>query len=201
MLLTSLFSHLMFRLLLLIVLLCTAIPALGGRSLAENDAWQHFGFTVCDLPCFVGITPGRTPFIELPDLLHRSIPLIENHMFYNITAINFWASLPLAQLSGWARNDQGVVSEMHLTSPLPFDYLLTHLNTPDCVLPGSDRPTVVYWIRSAVSIGAVLGVGEDDFSPNSRVSALWLRNSTPNDCEKSGAQAWHGFAIMSDYAP
>ncbi|MEO8394238.1 MAG: hypothetical protein ABI700_14705 [Chloroflexota bacterium] len=201
MLLTSLFTRLLLRLLPLIVLLCAAIPALGGRSLATNDAWQNFGFSACDLPCYVGITPGRTPFSDTPDLLHRAIPLIGNRMFYAGTAVNFWASLPLTQLSGWARNDFGVVGEMRLTSPLPFDYLLTQLGTPDCAISGTNRPTVVFWIRNAISIGAVLGVGERDFSPSNRISALWLRNPEPNDCEISGVQAWHGFALTSDYAP
>jgi hypothetical protein len=201
MLLTRLFSRLIVRLLPLIVLLCAAIPVLGGRSLPADDAWQHFGFSVCDLPCFVGITPGRTPFSEMGDLLHRSIPLIGNRMFNAGTAINFWASLPHAQLAGWARNDQGLVSEIRLTSPLPFDYLLTQLGTPDCALSGDARPTIVYWVRGAVSVGAVLGAGERDFSPNNRISAVWMRTSEPDDCAASGALTWHGFALTADYAP
>src|SRR5436190_19729403 len=101
MLLTSLFSRLLLRLLPLIILLCAAIPALGGRSLPADDAWQNFGFSICDLPCYVGITAGRTPFSDTPDLLRRSIPLIGNRMFYGGTAVTFWASLPMTQLSGW----------------------------------------------------------------------------------------------------
>jgi len=202
MLLTSLFLRLILRLLPLIVLLCAAIPMLGGRSLAADESWQHFGFGVCDLPCFVGIIPGKTPFNEIPDLLHRSIPLIGNRMFYNITAVNFWASLPLpsTQLAGWARNDQGIVSELRLTSSLPFDYLLAQLGTPDCVLSGDQRATVVFWIRKAISVGAVLQADQRDFSPYSRISALWLRDLQPDDCENSGTLAWHGFAFVSDYA-
>ena len=200
MLLTSLFLRLILRLLPLIVLLCAAIPTLGGRSLAADVSWQQFGFSACALPCFVGITPGKTPFNEIPDLLHRSIPLIGNRMFYNITAVNFWASIPPAQLAGWARNDQGIVSEMRLTSMLPFDHLLAQLGTPDCVLSGAQRATVVFWIRGSISVGAVLEVDQRDFSPNNRISALWLRDPQPDDCEATGALAWHGFAFVSDYA-
>lgn len=199
MLLTA-FLRFTLLLLLLCTLLCALVPVFGGRSLSENEAWQSFGFTVCDLPCFVGITPGKTPFDIMPDLLHRSIPLIGNRMFYAYTAINFWASLPHTELSGWARNNQGVVGELRLTAPLALDHLIAQLGTPDCVLAGAQRATVLFWLRKTVSIGAVLEVDQADFNPNSPISALSLRSSETDACATSGALAWHGFAFIADYA-
>ena len=204
MLLTRLFLRLILRLLPLIVVLCVFVPALGGRSLPADDAWQQFGFSVCDLPCFSGITPGRTPFNEMPTLLRRSIPLIGNRLFNAGTAINFWASLPAAfsggELSGWARNNSGLVAEIRLTARLSFDHLLLELGTPDCVLTSQQQSTIVIWIRKAISIGAVLNANEQNFGLNSRVSTLWTRSAEPDDCWASGARAWHGFARVADYA-
>ena len=199
MLLTSLFTRLTVRLLPLVVLLCAALPAFGGRPLSEDAGWRDFGFTACNLPCYVGITAGRTPFNEMPDLLRRSIPLIGDRMFNAFTTLNFWASLPHTQISGWARNNGGVVAEIRLVSPLPLDHLLIQLGTPDCVLPGTQRPTIIVWVRKMISIGVVLGIGEKDFSPANRVSAIWLRSTNPDDCSTSGAKAWHGFATVADY--
>ncbi len=202
--LTRLFSRLLLSLIPLLVVLCAGIPALGGRSLSHNDTWQQFGFSVCELPCFGGITPGRTPFNEMPSLLRRSIPLIGNRLFNAGTAINFWASLPekaaASELSGWARNNSGLVAEIRLTARLPFDHLLLELGTPDCVLASSQQSTVVIWSRKSNSIGAVLSANESTFDLNSRVSTLWTRSVEPDDCWVSGARAWHGFARVADYA-
>jgi hypothetical protein len=135
----------------------------------------------------------------MPDLLHRSIPLIGNRMFNAFTTLNFWASLPHTQISGWARNNSGVVAEIRLVSTLPLDHLFVQLGTPDCVLPSTQRPTILVWVRKMVSIGAVMSIGESDFSPTNCISALWLRSTDPDDCSTSGAQAWHGFAPVANY--
>src|SRR3954451_408738 len=79
------------RLLLGSVLICAAATTFGARTPAPDDSWQHFGFAVCDLPCFAEITPGQTPFDSVPHLLMRHVQSIDPRMIAGGSSINFWA--------------------------------------------------------------------------------------------------------------
>ncbi|MCC6801576.1 MAG: hypothetical protein IT319_01730 [Anaerolineae bacterium] len=197
-----LFSRLSLRLLPLIAVLCAVVPSAGGRSLPADEAWENFGFTICDLPCFAGITPGRTPFQQSPSLLRRNIPIIQNRMFNSGTVVHFWASTPDYELAGFTRQISGVVDEIHLTLPLPLDHLIATLGMPDCLIPvnnASSRRATIFWTRRQVSIGAVLQGDSRSFDLNARVPAVWMHPADPSECEQSSAVRWRGFTPLRDY--
>jgi hypothetical protein len=201
--LLTVFARLVLRLLLLSALLCAALPALGGRPLPPDEAWDSLGFTVCALPCYAGVVPGKIAYRAAPDELLRQLPLIGRRMFFNNAILNFWASSDHYDLAGWAGSDRGTVGELRLTLPLRIDRLLDQLGTPDCVMTRI-RPTErtgIYWVREDISIVALLSLNEHNFNVNSRVTGLWLRAFRADDCGDVAAVRWHGFTSTAEYLP
>jgi len=186
-----------------LLLICTAVTAFGARTPAADESWQHFGFAVCDLPCFAGITPGQTDFDSVPRLLMHHVQSIDPRMIAGGSSINFWAQSKTQQLGGLIHYDGGRVGEMRFTVILPLEQIITELGTPDCLLPntGSDqnRVTVIFWERQQVSIAAVLAPDPSALNLNANTLALWLNAVQANDCSRSGAIPWRGFAPMWDY--
>jgi hypothetical protein len=201
--LLTVIARLILRLLVLCLLLGLALPAFGGRPLAPDEAWDTLGFTVCTLPCFAGIVPGKIAYRAAPDELLRHLPLIGRRMFYNNAILNFWASSDHYDLAGWAGYDRGTVGELRLTLPLRFDHLLDSLGTPDCVMPRipPTERTGVYWIREDISIVALLSLNQHNFNVHSRSTGLWLRAFRPDDCADEGAVRWRGFTSTAEYMP
>lgn len=199
--LLMLLSRLSLRVLPLIAALCAVVPAVGGRPLRPDEAWDGFGFTICDLPCFAGITPGRTPFQQTPTLLRKYIPLIQNHMFNSGLAVHFWASTPAYDLAGSTTHAYGVVDEIRLNSPVPLDHLIAELGMPDCILLGigtTSHRSTIFWVRRQISIGAVLQGESLDLS--ARVPALWMYLADPTECARGDTIRWRGFAPLWNYA-
>jgi len=196
-----------FRLLLwmlpLVVLLCTAVPALGGRQPAADEAWDQFGFSYCDLPCFAGVIPGQTSERDAPNLLYRHVPAIDYRTFATGIGYNFWGSIPDQRLAGLVRFNPTQVVEIRLNALIPVERIVDQLGTPDCIVPNTtgdpQRVTVVFWTRSQVSIGAVLGADRQALNLNANTLALWLRAGEPDDCFLRGALPWHGFAPAWNY--
>ena len=202
--LLTLLLRLTLRLLPFCLLLCAALPILGGRSsasAAQDGAWERLGFTICDLPCFVGITPGKTSFRQSPVLLFRNLPAIDPRIFNSGTAINFWADS--RRLYGALRDAGDAVGEVRLTLSLPLGQLLPALGAPDCIivstLDSPQRRIVVFWVRNHISTGAVLDADNRIIADQTRVLALWMRSVNPDDCSRSDAVAWHGFAPLWAY--
>jgi hypothetical protein len=201
--LLSLCARLLLRLIAFLCLLGFALPAFGGRPLAPDEVWDDLGFTACDLPCFAGVVPGRTGFQTAPEVLRNRLPLIGRRMFYNNAVLSFWASSARYELAGWAGYDRGMVGELRLTAPVPFDYLLDHLGTPDCIMPRipPTERSGVYWIREGVSIVALLSLDQHNFDLTTRSTGLWLRAFRPDDCAGAGAVGWRGFTSTAEYLP
>lgn len=201
--LLTIFSRLLARLIPLVLALCVVIPAMGKRPPESSAAWEQFGFAYCTLPCFVGITPGVTPFAGISQRLMQYIPSIDPRMINSGSAINFWARMPTQQFAGLMRYNAGLVGEMRFNVLLPVQAVLGELGTPDCILPNAngepDRLTVIFWERDKVSIGAVLSPDERTINLSANTMALWLRIASPGDCSLRGAQPWRGFAPLWDY--
>lgn len=197
-------ARLVVRLLVLSVALCAVLPVFGARLPIENQAWHSFGFDVCQLPCFAGITPGRSGFGSSGATLVREVPAIDPRMISTGTSLSFWARLPDQQLAGIVRYELGGgVGEIRLNVKLPLEQVITQLGTPDCLLANTSRepgiPTRIFWERGIVSIAAVLSTKPDAMHPSANVFALWLRAVSPSDCALRGALPWRGFAPLWVY--
>ncbi|MFN8448196.1 MAG: hypothetical protein U0521_06310 [Anaerolineae bacterium] len=202
--LLNLLSRILTRLLPMCLVLCIVVPGLAARPVIPGAAWDGFGFNVCKLPCFAGITPGVTPFDDIYRLLVSNVPLLDRRMIASGSALNFWARLPSQQFGGLIRYDARLVGEMRFNVILPVASVLEELGTPDCILPNTQgdpaRMTVIFWERGNVSIGAVLSPNWHTIDLNADSLALWLRVATPGDCSLRGALPWQGFAPLWAYS-
>lgn len=192
------------KLVALCAALCVVVPVLGARQLPPHEAWFQFGLDACHLPCYAGITPGRSGFGSSGSSLLRLVPSIDRRMISSGTALSFWARMPSEQLSGIIRYAPGGgVGEIRLNARLPVERMIDQLGAPDCILGRtSESPaqmTVIFWERGVVSIGAVLTTGETGVSLSSDVLAIWMRDVNPPDCSLRGALAWRGFAPLWAY--
>ena len=187
------------------LVISVALTAFGGRLPAPDESWQQFGFTTCELPCFAGITPGQTPFDNVPGLLIRHVQSVDPRMIAGGASINFWAQSNNQQLGGLVRYADGLVGEMRFNVVLPLAEIINELGTPNCLLPNTSSNVksvmVIFWEREQVSIAAVLNPDAHGINPNADTFALWLNAVQANDCSRVGAVPWHGFAPLWDYAP
>ncbi len=199
--LLSVLLRLLLRLLPLLALLCAVIPAVGGYPAAQDEAWQRFGFTACDLPCFAGITPGRTPFDTVSTLLVRHVPAVDPRMIAGGMSINFYARAQGQQFGGVARYDQGRVGELRLNISVPVAPLIDQLGAPACVLSSADAEAriVIFWKQGAITAAAVLGSAQAALDLRGNVLALWLSAGGPDPCALRGAVPWRGFAPLWAY--
>ncbi len=194
--------RLFVRLFATCIVISALVTAFGGHPPADDQSWQHFGFAACALPCFAGITPGQTPFDSVTRLLMHHVQSIDPRMINGGASINFWAQSKSQLLHGLIRYDGGMVGEMQFNVALPLTEIVTELGTPDCLLPSSSRTspvTVVFWQRQQVSIAAVLDPDRRAINLNANTLALWLNATQANDCSRSGALPWRGFAPIWDY--
>jgi hypothetical protein len=195
--------HLLLRVLPVCGLLCVAVPAVVGREIAASEAWDRFGFSYCDLPCFAGVIPGLTPQSDTPHLIFRHVPAVDYRTFASGVGFNFWGSIQSQRLAGFVRSDPQIVEEVRLNVLIPVENLIAQLGTPDCILPNSigdpQRVTVIFWIRDEISIGAVLGVDQRVVDLRADTLALWVRAVAPDDCSLRGALPWRGFAPFWTY--
>ncbi|MBI1257218.1 MAG: hypothetical protein GC204_07080 [Chloroflexi bacterium] len=191
------------RLLIVCLAISVALTLVGGRSPTADESWQHFGFDFCALPCFAGITPGQTPFDNVSGLLIRHVQSVDPRMIAGGASINFWAQSKSQQLGGLVRYADGLVGEMRFNVVLPLAELISELETPDCLLANTSseaKPVIViFWERERVSIAAVVNADAQGINLDADTVALWLNAVQANDCSRSGAVRWHGFAPLWDY--
>ena len=197
-------THALVKVLALCVALCAVVLVFGARQMSAHEAWTSFGFDACELPCYAGITPGRSGFGSSASTLMRQVPAIDPRMISTGTSLSFWARMPSQQLSGIIRYEQGGgVGEIRLNAKLPVEQVIAQLGTPDCILgkttESPEQMTVIFWERGVVSIGAVLDSQGSTLNLSANVLALWLRAVNPPDCSLRGALAWRGFAPLWAY--
>lgn len=195
----TVFFRLTLGLLSLCFLLCLLCRA-GDGGLPDDARWADSGFAVCELPCFADITPGKTSFRQVTPLLRSNITTLDR-LYNSGSVINFWAQNQ--RFSGSFRDESGVVVEVHLNTSIPLEPFLAAVQAPDCIVVGTpehpQRRFSVVWVRKHVSIGAVLNTETEINIKQTRILALWMQNSIPDDCAAGDARAWHGFAPLWAY--
>lgn len=190
------------RLVLLGLLVVGLIPILGGRPNPADALWTRAGFTACDLPCFAGITPEKTAFMQAPSLLRRYVATLDR-LYNSGSVISFWAEDQ--RLAGSVVSENGVVTEVRLTLPIALKPFVAALQAPDCVIAGTrDNPLsrlVLVWVRKGIAVGAVVSSDRTLDPDQAEIIALWIHRSAPDECARHDSTAWRGFAPQWFYRP
>jgi hypothetical protein len=189
---------LLFPLLFIMLILCSAVPALGKRATVDDPAWHAFGFDACALPCWAGITPGQTSFDKAFALLVQHVPTLNTQVLMSGSQIPFSASLPDQYASGFIYYSQGEVGNIRLSVQLPFVQLIERLGTPSCFFYaegpyGTLGSLTVYWELDGVLIAGLVPPGNADVQPTTSIDAVAFNPDEPA-CFQEDTLPWLGFA-------
>jgi hypothetical protein len=188
---------LLIPLLIIMLILCSAVPALGKRATVDDPAWHAFGFDVCALPCWAGITPGQTSFDKAFDLLVRHVPTLNTRVLMSGTQIIFSAYVP-EYADGFIYYSQGEVGNIRLSVQLPLIQLIERLGTPSCFFYGEGSydtlgSLTVYWELDGVLIAGLVTPGDGDVQPTTSIDAVAFNPDEPA-CNHEETLPWLGFA-------
>ncbi len=194
--------------------LCAIMPSIQtDPPRADPPYWEAFGFEVCALPCFAGMTPGETRFDRAPYLLSDHISSLIRGALVSGSQVNFLAQSGDDSLAGLIQPSMGRVGVIRLTIDLPLYALVARLGTPDCVWVDQDSPAtqrliVIYWSIPGAVIGA--SVIEDAHMPllsggwlfDSRMVGMFVSSDSQDAtfCTSNDLMAWRGFAPVWHYA-
>jgi hypothetical protein len=125
------------------VLLILAMHLVGSLQ-PLPQAMTELHLDECALPCWIGITPGKTTFDDALDRLSESHPMnvfVRGSLIY----ADYQANAPIGQISLQAWN--GVINLIHLTpgrdANLALGDIVQRFGTPGCEIPSS-HTTLVY---------------------------------------------------------
>ena len=220
---SGLFARLSFPLLAVWTLLIyITLFALPKQSFPLSESLVQFGFAACDLPCWAGITPGLTPFADVPTLYEHNISTPFRRIdSYDISHQLFATSASREYFSGLARTSplrqiQLVerVLEIELETPLPMWYLIATLGDPTCVSIERLTPTMILmrytWSSPEYAAEAALYVF-DDFRWGMEQMTIDVQIYVPSfyeaisqgrvqgTCESVSNGHWLGFAPLRRY--
>lgn len=189
---------LLLPLLIIMLILCSAVPALGKRATVNDPAWHAFGFDACDLPCWAGITPGETAFDKVFDLLVLHVPTLDTQVLMSGAQIPFSASLPDQYASGFIYYSQGEVGNIRLSVKIPLIQLIERLGTPSCFFYGESvndswGSLTVYWELENVLIAGLVSPADAEVQPTTSIDAVAFNPDEPA-CEHEETLPWLGFA-------
>jgi hypothetical protein len=174
----------------------SAMTSTVDTPVQESSAGEDMGFAACKLPCWAGITPGRTHFAQANQLMARHLPAFSIPTFLTTSTLTFQTVSSDPMISGSLYYDGGRVSEIHLDVGLPAGYLLDTLGTPDCVWVSRGNPQIVltlYWEQNGLSTGAYFVLSRDR-SWQRDMLTRFLQISTIQNCDIPGILPWQGFA-------
>lgn len=204
-----------------LILLCTPLfsvfaagmIAAGNRYSPEATQWSELGFTHCALPCWVGLTPGETPF-DTTQIAYQIVQAFHDpstQIILSSSQINFSTTVKNQQIIGLifytgGDNEGGVIGDIRLILSLPMWQLIGNLGEPDCVwtegmmgLQGR-RVIGVYWEHGGgISMGALLAVdARGAWHPDTNVESFWV-SVTSSACDQPESVPWLGFASFQRY--
>ncbi|NWF69555.1 MAG: hypothetical protein HXY40_10755 [Chloroflexi bacterium] len=162
-------------------------------------------FAMCDLPCFGGITPGRTAYAGVVQRLNEhfgDVQIETPSVQANVPPpLVFYATLDTRAIEGTITGLEHVRTlTVRLDTPLMV--LLDELGTPDCLLhdriiDGIQTFMIVQW-RGPVTVSAYLEIsGANPWGPFSRVGSLRL-SVADSGCRggRFMVRRWPGFAAL-----
>ena len=196
------------RLTLPILILCTILsalaPRIAPRPVEVSAEWSEFGFAVCDLPCWAGITVGETPAADLLPLVQANIPTL---MDYNITVqqLYIWNASDQSRSDAIISYSPGYAELITLNLYAPPNHLVDLLGMPDCVTGvrnlffGTDY--ILTWMGDKGVTAGMFGELVDLFSGKHVVHVLVIDMYVGQmSCEQYGAIPFRGIAPWWRYS-
>ncbi len=164
------------------------------------------GFAACELPCWGGISPGRTAYGDVTPALTQHIPGLRWHGL-DPAIIGFVFDHEQALISGSVTvSDAGRVNALRLGGvSLSVPEMLQRLGTPQCARaipdrtqPGSYQGLALYWQIDGWQVSTLhMGAGGAAMlAADARFRELRITDERACD---AGAPIWSGFGPLWRY--
>jgi hypothetical protein len=159
------------------------------------------GLALCDVPCWAGLEPGRTPAEIVPDLIQRHLNTegtSQGYQSYN----NYVVDMPARNVLGAVSSREGKVSTIRLNVTQPLEPMLMLLDAPRCVewleRSADLRVMNIYWEVDGVYIMSNLALTDDNADLLTTTLNVWLPAAdAERPCEKYGQMnRWPGYAAL-----
>lgn len=159
------------------------------------------GLALCDVPCWAGLEPGRTPAEIVPDLIQRHLNTegtSQGYQSYN----NYVVDMPARNVLGAVSSREGKVSTIRLNVTQPLEPMLMLLDAPRCVewleRSADLRVMNIYWEVDGVYIMSNLALTDDNADLLTTTLNVWLpAPDAERPCEKYGQMnRWPGYAAL-----
>lgn len=212
---------------LIIVLLTGAMMVLGRATpLPEEVALLHLG-DMCELPCWIGITPGKTKFEEAKAILskvyNQGNPLIFDPM-YHVTQVTVANGMRFSvNFGGILNSPDSIVSSIALrpvaSAKIPVAHMLNHIDLPQGVRSSSisyggelylNITTLatswinIYLAKDTHHILVRNGyetVSNQLISISQPVEFIWISSVEVKNPLSADYTTWHGFGMYSILFP
>ncbi len=187
--------NVMIRILLICMLVVSAVLVLQRQPVP--DLVQP-GFSACDLPCWAGVVPGETRYVDAEKTITANIDNIR------LQFPDFLAEVPTSQILdargevfGAVFEDRGMVGGVRLDFRVPLWQLLEVVGTPMCLqdsLMGADMHTYsIYWqVDGGYVMGIVLIREAADWRLDQSTASVFIYDGS-DPCVGSSAFPWQGF--------
>jgi len=159
------------------------------------------GLALCDVPCWAGLEPGRTPAEIVPDLIQQHLNTegtSQGYQSYN----NYVVDMPARNVLGAVSSREGKVSTIRLNVTQPLEPMLMLLDAPRCVewleRSADLRVMNIYWEVDGVYIMSNLALTDDNADLLTTTLNVWLpAPDAERPCEKYGQMnRWPGYAAL-----
>lgn len=186
----------MITLLLRVLPLCLAIVGvLVGLvvSVAQAEPLSDQpleGLTICHVPCWIGIEPGRTAFAEVPAIVSRQFPARR----WQVRGTRSYLVLPSLESNTVTVDEHNnMVNSIQMKVRLPLWRLLLLFGKPVCYQRFGDPGLInIHWNVNGIYVLSHFAAA--DWNPEWRSNALVLMARSSDPCER--LLPWRGLALL-----
>lgn len=174
------------------------VVAVGRRTPYAPTGWELIGLSACALPCWAGITPGDTAFLDAPRVLADHLPAMRR-LLISPSQLNLWISDRAVELSAFIHYRQARVGLIEVETAVQVGDLIARYGSPACAR--MDVPSgilVLYWLSlDAEGFGVWLNTTEWARVRLDLTTSSLFAGDLRGAC--ADAERWQGFAPLSRY--
>jgi hypothetical protein len=158
------------------------------------------GLALCDVPCWAGLEPGRTPAEFVPDVILAHLGEATFQRYQRLT--NYVVDVPARNVLGAVSARDGLVSIIRLNVAQPLEPMLLLLDAPRCIewLERSTdlRVMNIYWEQDGIYIMSNLTLADSNPQLLTTTLNVWLPAAdSERPCDRIGQMnRWPGYAAL-----
>lgn len=200
-------QNLLWRLSILL-LTVWAIALLATLAITQRQPLPEIesGLQLCDVPCWAGLQPGRTPVGSILNVVQAHMADEPVRILPYERYANYTIEASARHVEGSIAAREGTVSMIRLDVSQPLWQMLLVLNQPRCIEWLDNRPELgainIFWEQNEVYIMSSLALSHQNPDMRTHTLNIWLpAPGSTLPCDKPGqSRAWPGYAALTRYS-